>query len=251
MNITSLLTRGMKATQARSPELLTAAGISGVFVTAYLTAKSTTRAIRKLDNEISPEDETKTEELIRKTKLVGVDFIPPAVVGTATAACIFGSHKVSSRRTAAAVAAYSITNQAFNDYKDHVVDRLGVRGEEKVREAVVEEKMAEHPKPPPELIPDAGGDVLCFDMSTHRYFRSNMERLKRAENEINSRILSEGEMSVKEFYEELGIWHAPIMGSIGWKSPNIMKLIVTGHISEESDEPCLAITFSYVEPLVQ
>lgn len=248
MSISTLLIKGSKLAQLHSPEILTALSISGVVATSYLTVKSTLKAKKKLDDDresLGREHTTK-----EKVKIIAPEVIPPAITGVATIATIFGSHKASARRTAAAVAAYSLTNQAFDEYRQQVSEQLGSRADKKIEEAVVDKKIKENPPSDTnQIVVMTGGDVLCCDLMTMRYFRSDMETLKSAQNKINERMLKERWMSVREFYNEIGVYPHSHMDRLGWDlDVGLMELVFTTSLTE-SNEPCLAFTFNYTKPL--
>lgn len=245
VDLTTLVNRGFKQAATHSPEILTGLGIGGVVTTAYLAAKAAFKSAGRLESS-SPYDSN-----FEKAKEVWPEFIPPVLAGTATIACIFGSNRVSAQRTAAAIAAYSLTEKAFTEYKDKIVDTIGAKKEEKARDEVAEANIAKSPPPP---LLDAPvfwtGDVLCCDLLTMRYFQSDMESLNKAANEINARMLREGYMSVAEFYHEIGVRPTDHMDRLGWRSPRLMELTFTAVMTEEDNpRPCMAFAYNYMEPV--
>jgi len=261
MKIDKLFSQGLKMAQLHSPEILTALGISGVVTTAYLTAKSTVKAVHKIrgeeavrlydsievgkpTNEQTPPDPLTKREVV---ELVWTEYIPPVLVGTATVGAIFGAHKASARRTAAAVAAYSLTRDAFQEYKDEVKGMVGEKKASEVEQAVVEQRV--NTTPIPDQVPDDKGDTWFFDMSTARYFKHDIEAVKKAEVEVNRRLFKERYVSIKEFYSILGIWHGDTMERLGWEVPEPMELIFTPVLHQDTGVPCIGITYSYIKGL--
>lgn len=248
MNYNAVLNRVIKKTKMNSPEIMTALAAGGVIATAYLSAKGAFQASKTLNSENAPAaDLTITE----KAKIVWPEFVPAAVVGGTTIACVIGSHRVHTRRTAAAVAAYSLTERAFAEYKAKVEETLGKNKADKVQAAVVEEQMqTTYPhSQAKEIIMASGGDSLCCDLTTGRYFESDMQTLKAAANRVNERLLKERWMSVKEFYHELDVYPNHHIDNLGWDlETGLMDLVFTPTLTDKG-VPCLAFTFNYTKPL--
>ena len=69
----------------------------------------------------------------------------PAVAGTATIGSVVLASRSHSKRTAAAVSAYAITEKAFVEYKGKVIDELGKHKEQKIRDEMAEDKLSKSP----------------------------------------------------------------------------------------------------------
>lgn len=249
MNYNVMLNRMIKKAKINSPEIMTACAAGGVIATAYLSAKGAFEASKKLNREdANPWDQ---QTFMDKAKIVWPEFVPAAIVGGTTVACVIGSHRVHTRRTAAAVAAYSLTERAFAEYRAKVEETLGKSKAEKVQAAVVEEQMQTvHPHSQTrEVIMAAGGDSLCCDLTTGRYFESDMQTLKAAVNRVNERLLKERYMSVKEFYHEIEVYPNHHIDNLGWDvETGLMDLVFTPTLTDKG-VPCLAFTFNYTKPL--
>lgn len=248
MNMNGVLNRLVKKTKLNSPEIMTVLAAGGVVATAYLSAKGAFEASKTLHREDA--DPWKQQTFTQKAKIVWPEFIPAAVVGGSTIACVIGSHRVHTRRTAAAVAAYSLTERAFAEYRAKVEETLGKNKAEKVEAAVAEQRMIDHPHSQArEVIIASGGDTLCYDMTTGRYFQSDMQTLKAAMNRVNERLLREHTMSIKEFYHELDVYPNQHIDNLGWDvETGLMALVFTPTLTDKG-EPCLAFTFNYTKPL--
>lgn len=249
MSLNTLINQVIKKVTFNSPEIMTALAAGGVVTTAYLSAKGAFNASKKLNDEDA--DPHEQQSFAQKAKIVWPEFVPAAIAGGATVACVFGSHRVHTRRTAAAVAAYSLTERAFTEYKAKVEETLGKSKAEKVQAAVVEEQMEKvipHSQTK-EVIIAAGGDSLCCDLTTGRYFESDMQTLKTAVNRVNERLLKEHWMSIKEFYYELDVYPNHHIDNLGWDiETGLMDLVFTPTLADKG-VPCLAFTFNYVKPL--
>lgn len=245
-----LLHKAEKVVRQHSPTILTALGVSGTLTTAYLSAKGAfqsahlIRNIYEEENEITgPPEALSTRELVEACWKF---YIPAGISGTLTVACIIGAARVGSRRTAAITAAYSITEKAFVEYKDKVAEQLGERKEKSFRDSIAQDKVVNNP--PTKEIVIVSGKVLCMDAHSGRYFESDMQSLRTAENDINSKLMREMYVSLSEYYYILKLPPTSYSSEIGWTSDKQLKLDFSSAISED-DRPCLVIDFNYIKPL--
>lgn len=241
MNISSLFTDLAKQAKVHSPEILTAFGVTGVISTSYLAAKAATKVAR--DEDADPWASNK--EKIKKYWKV---YLPAGISGVVSIGCIIGGSQASGRRTAAAVTAFSVTERAFAEYKDKVVEQIGKGPEQKVRDELVQKKINENP--PGQIIMVGSGHVLCCELYTGRYFRSDMETLKRAQNEVNSIASKDMYATLSDFYDLLGLPHTSHSDYTGWDTERGMELVISAVMTETATpEPCMGFDYNYIKPL--
>lgn len=239
MNISHIVTELGKQAKSNAPEILAALGVTGVIATSYFTAKAAVQVAT--DEDADPHATTK-EKIKKYWKL----YIPAGISGTLTIGSIVGSSQASGRRTAAAVTAFTVTEKAFSDYREKVVEQIGKNQEQKVRDKIVQEKIDQ--KPASNQVIFAGtGHVLCCEMFTERYFRSDSETLKKAENAINARIESDIYVMLSEFYDLIGLPHTSQSDYVGWQEKP-MELRISAVLAD-GKEPCLGFDYSYITPL--
>lgn len=242
MNISGLFTDLGKQAKANSPEILTALGVTGVITTSYLTAKAAVHVA--LDEDADPFASNK-EKIKRYWKI----YMPAGLSGALAIGCIVGGSHASGRRTAAAITAFSVTERAFSDYKEKVVEQIGKNQEQKVRDDIVQDRVKALP-PSQQIIFAGNGHVLCCELYTKRYFRSDMETLKKAQNEINQRTYTDLYVMLSEFYDLIGIPHTSHSDYVGWDSEKEMELVFSAVLSDGADpEPCMGFDYNYVKPL--
>lgn len=251
MNIQDLFPRALQLVKSNAPEILTALGVSGMITTSYLTAKATFDASNVINHAQYMEDlneKSHSFDFKEKTKLVWKIYIPATLSGAMTIGCIIGASKSTGRRTAAAVTAYSLTERAFSEYKEKVVEQLGEAKEQKVRDTIAQDHISKNPSGSHEVVILGSGNVLCCELFTHRYFRSDMERLRKAQNDVNAQINSQMYVSLDDFYDIIDIQHTSLSDKIGWDSDKLMALEFSTVLSD-SGEPCLAFDYNYTKPL--
>ena len=247
-----------QSASANSPAILSGIAVAGVIATVTLAVRATPavlRLIRELEDEkwanggetLMEKDEARNNDLSRTeiVKSVWHLYIPAGVAGIATISCVIGANKIGARRNAALVGAYSLVDTAFREYKDEVVRQIGNVKERKVTDQVAVNQMERNPVVDSQVIITGGGEQLCYDSLTGRYFRSDTELIRRAENEINRRVVNDMYASHNEFYELLGLAPTTIGDELGWNIDNFIEIILTAHLAQDG-VPCLAIGYVHM-----
>jgi hypothetical protein len=230
-----------------SPAILSSAAIAGVATTAVLAAKGGIKAAEILRNEAEEGyldyEASKNELLKQQFQLTWKCYIPAVAAGAVTVACVVGSQQISSKRQAAALGLYTLSETAFREYKEKVVEQIGANKEQKVRDEVAQDRVTKT-APKSEIVIVEDGDILCVDLMTNTYFKSNMEKLRRAMNDVNQMILS-GDMyaSHNDFLNRIGLESNGMGEQIGWNIDNLIDLTFSSVLSPEG-KPCLAFGYA-------
>lgn len=226
-----------------SPVILTAIGVAGVVGTAYLAAKNALSArdyIYKQNMELNALNQpylTPKEEFAETFKF----YIPAVATGTLTCAAIISANRIGTRRTAALAAAYTITERAFDEYREKVVERVGENKERAFRDEIAQDRVTAAGE---SSIILGEGKVLCYDKATDRYFQSSMDELKRAENQINHNMIQGGMYaSLSDFYDLVGLKRTSMSESVGWTVDKLMRTEISGTVSPDG-RPCLVLDFT-------
>jgi hypothetical protein len=247
MDLHNVMAKAQKLVADNSPLILTAMAVTGTVTTAYLTGKATVKAMRVIDWEKSKHfQEEKSHELLPKEKvaLTWRLYIPAAGTGVMTIACIVTANRIGTRRAAAMAAAYSVSEKAWNEYKDKVVEKLGANKEQAVRDEIAQDRVNQNPVSTREVIITGAGDVRCYDSITGRYFDSNVEALKKAENAINYQILHNMYASLYEFFDLIGLPPTPWSTEVGWNADCLLELNFSTVMSEDG-KPCISLNYQY------
>lgn len=238
-NLVVLLHKGERVLRQNSPVILTALGVSGVVSTAYLTGVATYRASHRLEDQSPYMD--KREVIERCWDL----YIPPAISGVVAIGCIIASNRVSSKRMAAAYSLAAVSEQVLSEYREKVIETIGEKKEQKIRDDISQDRVNANP---PGVIVMGRGDVVCCEMLTGRYFMSDMETLRKAQNDINSKLLSQDYATLNDLYYMLGLQYTSDSGKTGWTSDKQMDLSFSTVLTEDQ-RPCLAFEYNYTKIL--
>lgn len=243
MKLFELARKVERLAEQNSPTILTVFGVTGTISTAYLTGKAAYRSVDIIRNaEVIDPDPDEILRLRDKAKLVWKLYIPASVSGVVTVACIVTASRVASRRTAAIAAAYSLTETAFTEYREKIVETLGEGKEKKVRDQLAQDKV--NGQQPSGMLIIGTGKVLCCEMFTGRYFESDMESLRKAQNDINAKLLRDDVVPLSEFYHLVGLSYTDYSGEIGWTSDKMLDLDFATVLTEDN-KPCMVFSYNY------
>lgn len=233
-----------------SPTIMSGFAVAGVISTAVLAARASVKAkasVKKNHDENWPLADD-GEFFFDKKEIFELSwrfYIPAAVSGAATIALIIGSNRVGVRRQIAMAGAYTLLDGAFSKYKDEVLEQIGEKKEQAVRDAVAVREMEKNPVQNAQVILVGGGDQLCYESLSGRYFRSNAEAIRRAQNEFNRELLGNSMYSdLNEWFELLGLEHTDLGGVLGWSVERTLDTFFTSHLTGNG-EPCLAIGYKH------
>jgi len=242
-NISAIIRSARCAAKKHAPELLTGFGIAGMLTATVLAVKATPKALALIEREKKAEQTDKLTA-VQTVKAAWKCYIPAAVTCASSVACLVGASSTNARRNAALATAYSISETALREYKDKVVEVVGEKKEQAIEDAVAKEKLKEHPVSESKVYITGKGDTLCYDSISGRYFRSDIDKIKKAENIINHRMLSEMSVSLNELYYELGLEGIQIGDMLGWHvEKGCFEIIFSSQLTPD-DEPCLVINYS-------
>lgn len=264
MNIRPYLKAAEKFTTDNSPLILTAIGAAGVLTTAILAAKGGIEAKARIDAELERRkwEASKTDEATQvyianggaplTTKEMAVltwsCYAPACGAGAFTIAAIVASNRISTKRAAAMAAAYSLSIEAFDEYRDKVKEKLSERKEQTIRDEIQQDRVNANPPVDREIIiTDENGNQTCHDSLSGRYFQSSREAIDRAVNLVNNDINHEGYASLTDFYTYLQIPRTAMSDEIGWTSDRLLEVDYTAVVTEKG-KTALSIVYR-VQPI--
>lgn len=243
-----------KTVKKRSPEILTGIGIAGMITSTVLAVKATPKALELIDeekekrkdsmyNEETDEHYDSPMKTIDYVKVAWKPYIPAVVTGAASIGCLVGASTVSARRNAALLGAYQLSTTAFHEYRDKVVETFGEKKEKTVHDAIAKDKIEKNPPNQSQVIVTKKGNTLFYDELSDRYFKSDIDRIKRAMNDLNYRMTGGMEMyiSLNDFYDAIDLARIPIGNQIGWTVGKGMIDVYFSAQLTEDEEPCIVL----------
>lgn len=242
MDAKSILRAAQKFTIDNSPAILTAIGVAGTITTAILAGRASYSAALIVEEAMIPFGRGDAAEPTKREKLelVYKEFIPAAVVGTVTILAIIGANHVSSKRAAALAAAFKISEQMADEYRQKTVERLGRKAEDEMRADLAHDRMRRELANP--LVIETGGLHPFFDEFSGRFFESSMQKVQDAVNQINHQINDAGYAGLDEFYDLLGLGKSEFSTEFGWNADELLDVY---HTSVLLDDGRAAVAIRY------
>lgn len=225
-----------------SPAILTGIGIAGMVSTTVFAVRVTPKALRLINQAENEKNDDLTKTEIVKT--CWRIYIPAVVTGAASIACLIGANSVHTKRNAALAAAYTLSDTAFREYKEKVIETIGEEKERIVKEKVSEEKLKKDPVTKKEVYITDKGDILCYDIISGRYFTSNRDIIMKAENIINRQIVNDMYASLNDFYSEIGLSSLSIGDELGWNIDDGQIEIDFDSLIADDGRPCLVVDYN-------
>lgn len=225
-----------------SPAILTALGITGMIGTTVLAVKATPKALDLIENkkEELDKDGLTVAETVKATWKC---YVPAAITCATSAACLIGASSVHTKRNAALATAYKLSESAFIEYRDKVVETIGEKKEQSVRDAIAKDHVEKNPVTNNEVIITDKGYTLCYDELSGRYFYSDIEKIKKAVNELNRQMLNDMYVSLNELYYELGLEGTKLGEQMGWNvDRGLIDLKFSATVSAD-DRPCIVLDY--------
>lgn len=168
--------------------ILSVAAAAGVVLTAVETAKATTKAQSLIDMN---KDEPMTKKEIVKD--CWKFYVPAAVVGAGTIACILGSNGLNKKTQAELMAAYVAVQQTYSNYRKKVAEQVGEEAEKDICKETQKE------------VQTIDGDVvrLFYEPNAKKYFHATLAQVLEAAYNFNRALAVDGGVSLNDWYSFL------------------------------------------------
>lgn len=242
----------IRYSRVNAPTLLVVAGICGFVSTIIKTAEVAPKAAevkKKVDKKLST-DATKKERVVETVKAVAPIYAPVVIMGTASIACVLYSHHISTRRLAAATTAYSLSEQAFKEYREKVVDTIGKNKETAIRDEIAKDHI-NNTTYDDNAIEASTGTSLFMDSISKQYFRANRDMVNNAWKTFIRRLYcgNENYMSINEWYDLMDYEGIPIKrldkvgDDIGYNASSNIDIYYSVQLAP-NNEPCTVIEYT-------
>ena len=226
-----------------SPGILTGIGITGMIGATFMAVKATPKALYLIE---AKKEESEVEELtpVETIKTCWKCYIPATLTTVVSAACLIGASTVSAKRNAALATAYSISEAALREYQEKVVEVVGEKKEKVVRDAVAKDQIERDPVTKSEVvIIDSNSNTLCYEPLSGRYFKSTIDKIKKAEIKLDRQMIQEMYVSLNDFYWEIGLDETDLGDKMGWNlSKGYMDLSFSSQLADDGT-PCAVIVY--------
>lgn len=271
MNVSGLLGSIQKLAVRKSPEILIGFGVASLVTCVVLAVKASPKSKEvwtEKEHTVSPGVDTEYQlkhvdesgnhslsnylgsDIRGRAEYVGYlvrDFAPiwgPTVVaGLASVGFFIAANHIHVKRQAMLAVAYSLSEKALTTYQKKVVENLGEKKHLEVMDSIAEDEMRKNPYRPETAIITAYGDTRFYDEWSGRYFLSDINEVRKAENTIIKRLSTELCLTVNDYYYELGLPSIPGGSIVGWDVNDILLDVNYSPIFDSEGHPCTAISY--------
>lgn len=228
---------------------LTVSGIG--FIAAIVTGcQATVKAVRKTDYE-----EEKKGEPLTKKELIETNwkyYIPTAALTVGSTAGLIIAGRNYSGQIKSLAALYAISEATLKDHEEAAKEHFGERKALELHDEAVKKAVERTYNDHPDILETRKGKTLILDKFSGRYFRMDIESLRRAINNANDLLNRKRMLSYNDlFYEICDDFADTIYGDmVGWNAEyGLIDPKYTSCLTPDN-EPVLVLDF-YTRPYIE
>lgn len=244
-NVTKAFKTIQKTVSKHSPEILTAVGIAGMITTTVLAVKATPKALEKIEEKKQEEKKYKLTP-VETVKVAWKPYIPAVITGVASTACLIGANTVNAKRNAALATALKLSETAFTEYQEKVVEEVGEEKEKVIREKANEERINQQLIFHEEGVVHTGnGNTLFYEPISKTVFRSSRNSIEKSINDLNWKMSygNEPYIALEDFLDALKLPRYALGNELGWSTTKGLIDISFVPATTDIGEPCLSIEY--------
>jgi hypothetical protein len=235
LNLSKYVNTARNIIVSNSPELLVGTAIVGVVTTGVLSARAGYKARGIVDDERAKRRsnlDSDTAETIReyqeimgagadltpmeKAKLTWLCYAVPAVTGATTIASVIGTHTIHTKRHAAMAGLYAVTANRLDDVQTKAEELLGPKKTQQLQNATGQAAVNRNAPIDHELILLPNGQELMYEEYSGRWFKGSVPIVEQAVAEVNLKLAQDGDCSLNEYFDFLGLKPIPFGHEYGW-----------------------------------
>lgn len=222
-----------------APTILTGISIAELLAASYFWVKNTPKAQEKLKKA----EEEKGEKLtkVETVKTAAPAYIPAATMTAMTITTLLLANRIGAKQLAAAIAAYQLSEEAREEFKDAAFRTVGEKKMEEIDETLATSRMKSVPITEDGIINTGKGKTLYFDAWSGRYFWSDRQFLHEVQNDLNEWRQDSKDVCLNDYYDEIGL--EEVTKGNEYVFTEKIKLKFTAIMHPTLGIPCAQITF--------
>lgn len=223
-----------------APAIFAGSAIAGVVTTTFMGGKAALKSQELIKaKEAELERPTTVKE---KVETCWKTCLPTAIMGGLTISSIIAGHRLSAKRLAVMCGLYTVAEDRIKALQDTMEKELSPQKKQLI-EAESTAALADRTTYREEKVIRTGrGTTLTYDSASGRYFYSDRESIRQAENDINSQIIHDRMATLNEFYYAIGLDGVKLGESIGWDTDNLLYVHFGSKLTE-NNVPCMVIDY--------
>ena len=232
----------LQFTEDHAAEILIGVGITSMVSSTILTFRQAPKINDMISNRMEELDIEKLPP-VELVKAVWKPVLPIVLTGGFGIGCIIASNRVSNGRNAMLAAACSASEKALRTYAAKTLEVVGEEKEREIREVIGRKKIQDDPLTSAEsqILMIGEGEVLCYDGVSGRYFKSSLEKLQAAMNDLNRQIIDDSFASLNDYYYFIGLDSVRIGDTVGWNYEDGKIEFLFSSILSSDGRPCLVV----------
>lgn len=192
-------------------------------------------------SQLTVKDTDTKKEKIKKTW----KFWLPVAAGAIGGAVLVGTGQSKNEKTKAALgAACAYAQTSLGEYKEKVREIVGKQKEEEIAAAADKEVVDRHPVAEEDIVHAGYGTTKCFDRYSGRYFYSDIEWLRKCQNDLNEILETDMYVSLNEMYSMVGLSNVELGDELGFNIDDGRVKFTFGSILDQNGKPCLTWRYS-------
>lgn len=246
-----------KLLQQHSPTILTGLAVTGLVTTVIMAVKATPKVLSVLEDTLQAKEKAAGKKIyvapdiqyitqyLTKREIIEATwklYLPSALMATSTIACIITANSIHLRKNAALMGLYSLSETTLREYQSKVVQTIGRTKEDHIQADLAQEKLNRNPLVGQTIILTEKGDVLFFEELSGRYFRSDIEKIKKIQNEVNHQLLNNMYLTLNEVYFEMGLEPIDLGKDAGWETNHLLEFRFDSKITPDG-QPCIVLGY--------
>lgn len=244
MNVQKLnpiIKKGLNFLTSNRSEMLAGGSLIGLAATIYFSGKSALAIDRALEGVQITRENWRDPEIAKKVIKAAA---PAALSAGFTAACIVGSQVIAHKQYGALMAAYVLGQDKLKAFERRAVEIAGPEKTDQIKAEIAQQRVLMAPVTSGSgcVIDTGNGNTLCLDALSGRYFKSDVEHLRRAQNDVNEQINGDWSATLNEFYRYLGLQDIKLGDDLGWNTENPLRLRFDSALTS-SGEPVLVLDY--------
>jgi len=170
-------------------------------------------------------------------------YVPTVGIEALAIGSMVTTNVQNKKKTMAYATAFELADISFKEYKNKVKEVIGEKKEKEINDKISEDILKSNPIGDKEVIITGDGNTLCYDTFEGRYFRSDIECIKKAINDLNRQVLDEMYVSLNDFYYSIGLRSNEVGDELGWNvDMGRIDISLSAQIAD-TGEPCICISY--------
>lgn len=186
--------------------ILIFSGVAALFGATVASIPMTVKATHAVDKK---KKDLNTDKLSMKEYFATIwkYYIPTAACTAVSFPLIIMGNKEYGKKLASFAAYATATATSLQKLEEKIPQIVGKENEQKIKEAVAQDKVNKTDIQNPSLLVAGDSDQLFYEPITNQYFRSTINKMDKIKNQLTNRLCGStfGEVYFDEYLQEIGL----------------------------------------------